>query len=258
MNPHKLDPPETTDQDQFWSLYEQRARAPIARACERVSKQLSGGRIDVDEMISWIDLKVWKLARRGGWPLFQDEPTPEDAIDRVLERANLLARWAYLAHVRGYWRRKKHEGACAEQADRVQRLAGVHGEPAPFEHREDVRLKLQAIRDSLDEDLRGKLAASWIDESDRRRIAAGIGATRDTDNDLIAKTTEGDMKRNTVEQMRSRTLRTAREALANSARPLVILLAVGVFVLTSSNVFAKGGDQTGGRKGATVTQPEQP
>jgi len=246
--------------EQFWALYEARARGPIAAACERVSRRLSGGRIDIDEMISWIDLKVWKLSQHGGWPVFQDEPTPEDALERVLERTNLLARWAYLAHVRGYWRRKRHENAYAEQSGRVERLAGVRGEPAAFEKREDIRLKLEAIRESLDDDVRGKLAASWIDEADRKRIAAGIGATRDQDDELIEKTTEGDMKRNTIEQMRSRTLRTAREALGNAARPLAILLAVGVFVLATSNAFA-GGDQTGGRKAgrsAPIVLPELP
>jgi hypothetical protein len=259
MTPH--DPHEKTREptapleepahDRFWALYEARARGPVASACARTSRRLSGGQIDVDEMISWIDLKVWKLADRGGWPVFENEPTAEEAVARVIERADLLARWAYLAQVRGHWRRKSHE---AEYADRVQRLAATHGEPQALERREDIKEKLDMIRKGLDADLRGKLAASWIDESDRKRIATGIGATREADSKMIEKTTEGDMKRNTVEQMRSRTLKKVREAIANRGRPLAILMAVGAFALASSNAFAGEGDQTGGRKGASMTE----
>ena len=89
-------------------------------------------------------------------------------------------------------------------------------------------------------------------------IANGIGATRDKDNELIEKTTEGDMKRNTVEQIRSRTLKEVRDTLTDVSRPLAIVLAVGLFALASSSAFAAGGDQTGGRKGASVSQHDVP
>ena len=228
--------------DRFWDLYEERARRAIVRACERVSARLSSGRVDPDELVSWVDQRVWRLKESARWPIFHEDPNDEEAVERVLERVPLLARWAYLARSRAHWRRLHHETAYAEQA-RVERLAGVTGDPASIEAREDVAGKLAAIREQLSGELRGRIAASWKDEADRKRVAAAIGATRDADDELMNEVEA--MKRNSVEQMRSRSLRKASELLSKKA--LALLVVTGVMLFASTNAFA-GGEQTGGRR----------
>jgi len=235
--------------ERFWDLYEHRARRPIVRACERVSARLSSGRVDPDELVSWIDQRVWRLEQSARWPIFHEDPSDEEAVERVLERVTLLARWAYLARSRAHWRRVHHETAYAEEA-RVERLAGVSGDPASIEAKEEVANKLAAIRGQLSEELRGRIAASWKDSEDRKRVGVAIGATRDEDDELIDEVEA--MKRNTVEQMRSRSLRKARELLSKKA--LTLLIVAGVMLFASTNAFA-GGEQTGGRRASRAATP---
>jgi len=241
--------------DRFWTLYEQRARGPIERACEQTSRRLSGGCIDVDDMVSWIDTKVWRLMSQGAWPVFHEDPSAEEAVERVVAHVRTLSRWSYLALARSHFRRLQRQAEYAE-VDRVERLAAVRAEPAAFERREDVRARLDALRSELGADLRAKIAASWIEPAERKRVAAAIDATRTEDDELIDRTLSGDVRRNTVEQMRSRTLRKSRELLAGSKKLLAVLMVVGAFALSGGDALAGEGEQTGGRGGKQGATPQ--
>ena len=241
--------PMTFSSDRFWTLYEIEARLPIERACRAIARSRSGGVVDADDLVSWVDRKVWTMLRAGAAPTFHDHPTPEEAIARIVRHAATLARWAYLAESRGAFRRTARLARLAERMSMPERLAMVHAEPAAFERREAVRARLAELRTRLDADLRARIAASHIDRFDREKLAVMLGATRDRDTALVDRAS-GDMKRNTVEQMRSRALRRAREVLAGSARVAGLALAACVILLAGEARAGDDGQQSGGRKPA--------
>ena len=91
------------DHNQFWDLYEQQARQPIERACRHQSRIKTDSSMDIDDMIAWIDTRVWTMLEKSAYPTFHDDPTPEEAIDRLIRHAPTLARWAYLALCRSHF-----------------------------------------------------------------------------------------------------------------------------------------------------------
>lgn len=237
----------TFNSDRFWTLYEIEARLPIERACRAIARSRSGGVVDPDDLVSWVDRKVWTMLRTAAAPTFHDHPSPEEAIGRIVRHAATLARWAYLAESRGAFRRTARLARLTERMSMPERLAMVHAEPAAFERREAVRDKLATLRSKLDADLRARIAASHIDRFDRERLAVMLGATRDRDGALLDRASDT-MKRNTVEQMRSRALRRAREVLSGSARVAALALASCLLLIAGEARAGDDGQQSGGRK----------
>ena len=255
--------PSTFNTDRFWALYEIEARLPIRRACQAIARSRSGGVVDPDDLVSWVDRKVWTMLKAQAAPTFHDQPTVEQAIGRIVRHAATLARWAYLAESRSAFRRVARLANLADRMSMPERLAMVRAEPAAFERREAVRERLATLRSKLDDDLRGRIAASHIDRADREKLAVMLGATRERDSVLLDRTTSGGMKRNTVEQMRSRAVRRARELLAAPARAAGAL-AIAVMLFSATNARAgDDGQQSGGRSmvadlaGGAVVDGEQ-
>lgn len=237
-------------QDEFWRLYELRARGPIEQACRRASRSLSESTMDVFDMIAWVDDRVWRMLRHEQAPTFQDNPTPEQAIDRVIAHARTLARWSYLALSRKHWRRLERRQDIVAAMTRTERLAAVEAQEVPLETSEELKQKLEKIRGSVSQNVRSRAAASWHDLAERHRVAMALGATEAEDTALIEKTMSGEIKTNTVEQMRSRSLRRLREAAAEAVKStacLVIMAVVVVGLLTADEAIA--GEQSGGRGG---------
>lgn len=237
-------------QDEFWRLYELRARGPIEQACRRASRSLSESTMDVFDMIAWVDDRVWRMLRHEQAPTFHDNPSPEEAIERVIGHARTLARWSYLALSRKHWRRLERRQDIVAAMTRTERLAAVEAQEVPLEKSEELKQKLEKIRGSVSQSVRSRAAASWHDLAERHRVAMALGATEDEDTALIEKTMSGEIKTNTVEQMRSRALRRLREVAAEAAKStagLIIVAVVVVGLLTADEVFA--GEQSGGRGG---------
>lgn len=262
---------ERSQQDLFWRLYEKQVRTPVERACRRVSRTLTDNAMDPSDMVAWVDQRVWRMLEKGAWPTFHDDPTPEVAVERLEKNAATLARWAHLALVRKTFRRTAREAAyekaraaeirASVTTSRVEALAATSGQGAAFEQNEQIGADLARVRAAVAERVRQKLAASWPEAGERQRIAMALGVTDEKTDDLIESTTSGDMKVNTVQQMRSRSMREARsimqDAPAKAARAAGGLgKAVGAFllaammVLTFSPSSAYAGEQTGGRGGS--------
>ena len=239
----------------FWRLYEQRARTPIERACRGASRRLGDGTMDIDDMVSWVDQRVWRMQSKQAWPIFHEGPTAEEAVERVLGHIKTLARWAYLALMRQHWRRLEREGRVAGELSRTEKLAMTRSEPRAFEQHEETVAKLAELRSKLDDRLRARLAASWARPEERKRIALALGATSEEDDKLIDEATFGDVKRNTVEQMRSRSLRRSREVMNASKKLLVLAVAAVALLLGAGEARASGGEQTGGRGGKAMVGP---
>ncbi|MEZ6243193.1 MAG: hypothetical protein R3B57_09130, partial [Phycisphaerales bacterium] len=189
------------DHDTFWRLYEKKARGPIARSCRAASRRLTDNAMDADDMAAWVDTRIWRLLEKSGWPTFHDDPTPEQAIDRIVTSAPTLARWAYLALSRKHFRREERKRQYLAGMSRAERLSMVSAEAGRVETSQQVRDDLAKIAAALGKKTAAQLAASWPDVSERRRVAMALGATRPEDDDLIDKTTAGEMKENTVQQM---------------------------------------------------------
>ncbi len=238
------------DHHQFWQLYDKQARLPIARACRAASRRLTDNAMDADDMAAWVDTRVWRLLEKNGWPTFHDDPTPEAAVERIVANAATLARWAYLALSRKHFRRAERERDYLNGMSRAERLSMVSAEAGKVETSQQVRDDLAKIAAALGKKTSAQLAASWPEVSERRRVAMALGATRAEDDELIDQTTHGEMKENTVQQMRSR----ARKRLAgvlDEIRRSTPLLAVGAALLavTIATTPAFGGEQSGGRRG---------
>lgn len=241
----------TANHDEFWRLYETKARRPIETACRRAAAKLSDGTMDPADLIAWVDTRVWRMLERGAWPTFHDDPSPEAAVDRIVDNAATLARWAYLGLSRKHWRRTEREHQYLGGMSRAERLAAVSTVGNGFEKGEAIKADLAKVRASLSDSLKAKLAASWPEKDERRRVAEALGATRPEDEELIRRTTEGDIKENTVQQMRSRARKRLSELFHTAAPALLIgaiLLAIGA---ASAPAFA--GEQAGGRKGGNMS-----
>lgn len=237
-------------QDEFWRLYELHARSVLERACVRASRSLSESTMDVFDMLAWIDDRVWRMLRHDQAPTFHDEPSPQEAVDRIVNNARTLARWSYLALSRKHWRRLEKRQDFVAAMSRTERLAVVEAQEVPLEKSEELKQKLEKIRGSVSQNVRSRAAASWHDLAERHRVAMALGATEAEDTDLIEKTMSGEIKTNTVEQMRSRALRRLREVAAEASKATASLAIVGLLVvglLTTGKAHA--GEQSGGRGG---------
>jgi hypothetical protein len=240
-------------QNEFWTLYARISQPVIERACRAAARALTDHAMSAEDMMAWVDDRVWRMLREadaveGGWPIFHDQPAPAAAAQRVAEKSKLLARWAYLALSRTTWRRKAREAKYLKGMSRVERLAAVEPAEVDFEHFEQVQLDLERIRENVSAKTRANIAASWQDPEDRRRIASALGATDAAAEALIAKADAGQIKANTLDQMRSRGRREVRAALGrNISRVLALAIGIGAMLLASAPAFA--GEQTGGRPG---------
>ncbi len=237
-------------QDEFWRLYEAKARKALEGACVRASRSLSGGSMDVCDMIAWIDDRVWRMLKLEQAPLFHEQVTPQEAVERVLAHSKTLSRWAYLALSRRHWKRLERSQEFVAQTSRAERLAYVKAAEVDIEKQEEIDEKLAKIRSTVSQNVRRRAAASWQDLAERHRIAAALGATEKEDTDLIEQTISGEIKINTVEQMRSRSIRRIREIVAEHASKALVLMAV-VSALVAA-VPAHAGEQSGGRGGGSA------
>lgn len=240
--------------DEFWRLYERDARGPIERACRSASRRLSEGAVDADDMIAWVDTRVWRMLERSAWPTFHDDPSPEIAVGRLVDHAATLARWAHLGLMRRAFREDEARRSYLGGMSRAERLSMVSAESATMEQREDVAQKLERLRQGLNPKLRQKLAASYPEAGERGRVALMLGATRREDDEAIEKARPGRVKENTVQQMRSRARREAAGVFGAGGRLLkfVTLGAVGL-ALGVLSPEALAGEQSGGRKGNRLT-----
>jgi len=246
----------TTDHDRFWQLYDQHARLPIERACRSASRIKTDSTMDIDDMIAWVDTRVWTMLEKDAYPTFHDDPTAEQAIERLIKHAPTLARWAYLALCRSHFRRLEQRAGFMSGMSRAERLSMASAVDCKIEKREELDNAISALRQSLNSNEKQKLAASVSEKEDRSRVALVLGATRREDDAMIRKVNAETINTNTVQQMRSRARRRAQEVL-DAARRTPLWLIVGAMILTvglSANV-ADAGEQTGGRKG-TMTAPQ--
>ena len=250
-----------SDHDQFWALYESSVRPAIERSCTSASRTKTDSTMDIDDMIAWIDTKVWRMLESDGYPTFHDNPTPEQAIERLTTHAPTLARWAYLALCRKHFRRLNRSANFISGLSQAQRLAMTSAVDTTIEDRTELDDAISSLRDSLTPSEKQKLAASWIEKSDRQRVAMVLGATRKEDDRMITKTTGGGMSENAVQQMRSRARKRAAEILEHASQtakklPLIVIATLVLLTISLTSTSAYAGEQSGGRKG-TMTAPSQ-
>ncbi|MEX0876064.1 MAG: hypothetical protein WD114_01275 [Phycisphaerales bacterium] len=240
----------TIDHDQFWQLYDQDARAIIERACRHASRVKTDSTMDTDDMIAWVDTRVWTMLEKDAYPTFHDDPTPEQAIERLVRHAPTLARWAYLALCRSHFRRLENRTNYMGGMSRAERLSMASSVDTKIEKREELDKAIASLRSTLNPGEKQKLAASWIDKEDRSRVALVLGATRREDDSMITKVNGEAINENTVQQMRSRARRRAVEILRDAGRaPVLLLVCSAMLTLGLGSSVAEGGEQTGGRKG---------
>jgi len=243
-------------QNEFWALYEQNARQPIEQACRRASRSLSDSTMDVFDMVAWCDDRVWRMLRLEQAPTFHDEPTPAEAVERIVSNARTLARWAYLALSRQHWRRLERTQDVVAAMSRTERLASVKAVEVGIEKKEEIEARLAEVRSAVSEKVRRQAAASWKEVAERHRVAEALGAADQEGQELLDKTMNGEVKPNTIEQMRSRSLRRMREVIADSAQSVKGMLILGVAVLAlgaTAKAYANG-EQSGGRGGTNMLQ----
>jgi len=242
----------THDHDAFWARYDREVRPIVERACQTASRLHSDSTMDPGDMAAWAHTRVWKMLENGTFPTFHDDPSVDQAIDRLTTHAGILARWSYLALSRRHWKRLERE--TASDLSRVEHLSVTKRADAEIEHREAVDEALAKVRETLSDSVRQKLAASLQDKSERRRAAMALGATRREDDRLMNQIDAGVFKENTVQQMRSRARKHASEALGASVRlPLIVLAAMLAMLLATP--VAEAGEQSGGRKGTGMSAP---
>lgn len=241
-----------SDHDRFWMLYEQKARQPLERACRSASRKRTDSSMDLDDMVAWIDTRVWRMLEKDAYPTFHDNPSAEDAVQRIIDHCNTLARWSYLALCRSHFRKLNQRTEYLGGMSRAERLSMVSAATGTkIEKQEELSAALDALRKSMSGKEKQQTAASFIEKGDRHRVAMVLGATdRETDR-AITQTLAGVVKENTVQQMRSRVRKRAAEILnAASKMPLIGLIAVLGFTISISTTPVEAGEQTGGRKGA--------
>ncbi len=247
----------SSDHTEFWRLYDRGARPAIERACRVVSRSLTDNGMDPDEMMEWVDQRVWRMLERCAFPVFHDDPAAQEAADRLQRNAAAAARWAYLALSRRHWRQLRRRQEWAGSLSQAERLALAPARRLPLERAEQIDASLQRIRATLDENVLQKLAATWPEKSERHRVALALGATGSEDDQLIEETMDGQIKANTIDQMRSRARRRARAALGQSGSWTLGLaaFAAGAWLLVAAPAAKAGeGEQTGGGR-AMVCAP---
>lgn len=239
------------DQDRFWDLYEREVRASIERACRHQSRVKTDSTMDIDDMIAWIDTRVWTMLEKDAYPTFHDNPSPEQAIERLLKHAPTLARWAYLALCRSHFRRLENRDGYMQGMSRAERLSMASAVDTKIERREELDNAISALRSALNPTEKQRLAASVQDKEDRNRVALILGATRREDDAMIRKVNAETLNTNTVQQMRSRARKRAQEVLDAAQRaPMWIMVAALIVTTTIGSGIAEAGEQSGGRKGS--------
>lgn len=245
-----------SEHDHFWDLYEQRARQPIERACTAQSRVKTDSSMDVSDMIAWVDSRVWKMLEQEAAPTFHDDPTPEEAVERLVRHASTLARWAYLALCRTHFRRLERRNAFLSGMSRAERLSMASAVDTKIERREELDGAINALRNTLNANEKQRLAASLQDKSERNRAALVLGATRREDDAMIRQVNAETINTNTVQQMRSRARKRAQEVIDAAQRaPLWIVAAALITVSTLGSGVTEAGEQSGGRKGK-MTAPD--
>ena len=241
------------DHEKFWDLYEREVRASVERACRHQSRVKTESTMDIDDMIAWIDTRVWTMLEKDADPTFHDDPTPEQAIERLVKHAPTLARWAYLALCRSHFRRLENRDGYMRGMSRAERLSMASAVDTKIERREELDQTISALRKALNPTEKQRLAASVQDKEDRSRVALVLGATRREDDAMIRKVNAETMNTNTVQQMRSRARKRAQEILDNARKaPLWAIIGIGLLTTTLSTSIAEAGEQSGGRKGSMV------
>ncbi|MBO6514045.1 MAG: hypothetical protein JJ974_08780 [Phycisphaerales bacterium] len=243
------------EHDRFWSLYESQVRPAIERTCTAVSRSKTDSTMDIDDMVAWIDTKVWRMLKNDQSPTFHDDPSVEVSIDRLVTHASTLANWAYLGLCRKHFRRLNNSSQYLKNMSQAQRLAMTSAVDTQIQDRKDLDEAISSLRESLSANEKQKLAASWIEKSDRQRIALVLGATRREDDRMITKTSGGGMNENAVQQMRSRARKRASQILRNARKlPFYMIASLVVLTVSLSANQATAGEQTGGRKGMSFSQ----
>lgn len=239
-----------SDHDQFWQSYESKVRPAIERSCAHASRTKTDSTMDIDDMIAWIDTKVWRMLESDGYPTFHDNPTTDQAIERLVTHAPTLARWSYLALCRKHFRRLNRTSQYINGMSQSQRLAMTSAVDTTIEDRAELDETISSLRDALSANEKQKLAASYIEKGERHRVAMVLGATRKEDDRLITKTTGEGMNENAVQQMRSRARKRAVQILNDAAKlPFFMLATLVILTISLSSNPAVAGEQTGGRKG---------
>jgi len=279
--------------DEFWNIYAASVQPAVERACQAVSRARTDNGMPVEDMQAWIDEKVWSMLLCDQEPFFDGFTTgdrsPQESAARLERGAGLLARWAYLALSRSFWRRKNRERRYAEAlgaptstaakplpqavqassasstagagsirtgpapAGRAAALAMVNREEAPMEANERIAEDLAKLRDRLDTKTKARLAATWPERGERKRVAMALGVTDEETDRLIDDVSEGRVRANTVDQWRSRSRTRAIDAARGGARggavirPLLMVIALVAALLLSASVARA--EQTGGRGG---------
>jgi hypothetical protein len=243
-----------SDHDQFWQMYESKVRAAVERSCRSASRTLTDSTMDIDDMIAWVDTKVWKMLESDGYPTFHDNPSVDQAIERLTTHAPTLARWSYLALCRKHFRRLNRNTQYINGMSQAQRLAMTSAVDTTIEDRAELDQTLDSLRETLSASEKQKLAASYIEKGERHRVAMVLGATRKEDDRLITKTTGGGMNENAIQQMRSRARKRALQILQEAAKtPFFLLVTLVILTISVSSSTSYAGEQTGGRKGSRTT-----
>lgn len=243
----------TTFAERFWDLYGSRCRNVIEASCHAHLRRTGCRSIDVDDMISWIDCRVWRLVRERPPELLDESLTAEEAAERVARASKMLARWAYMALIRPAAKRSQREHA-VEDVELAIELGQSRSTSTQLEQNEATSAALNELRSKLGAELRGRLAASWKQPDERARIAAALEATRPEDEELRDRVFAGEFRTNTVEQMRSRSLSRSRDIMKSVRRTfglVVLLVSLAAFTTAPAHASGSGGDdggeQTGGR-----------
>ncbi|MFI4893727.1 MAG: hypothetical protein ACIAQ0_09890 [Phycisphaerales bacterium JB058] len=243
----------TTFAEKFWDLYAKSCRPSIESACVTHLRRTGNKAIDLDDMISWIDCRVWRLVRERPAELLDESLTADEAAERIARASGMLARWAYMALVRSASRRSQRERA-TEDVEMVMELARSQSTSSRLERNETTAAALNELRSKLGAELRGRIAASWKQPDERTRIAEALDAKRPEDENLLDRVNAGEIRTNTVEQMRSRSLHRSRDIMKSIRRSIALLaVMLSVALITTAPAHAAnggdddGGEQTGGR-----------
>ena len=240
-----------TFHSEFWEQFDRNCRPRIESACQNHLHRMRNTCVDLDDMVSWANCRVWKMIEERPNELLGDNLTPEECAHRIYNASQMLARWAYLALVRRSTRIAERERP--SDMERILSLAGTKSSTPKIEQSEMTKAAIETLRNRLNADLRGKLAASWKDPAERERVAIALGANRAEDEELRDSVASGELRINTVEKMRSRSLHRSRDIMKAIRKNLaVMLLGLSLSIASASTAFASngdddGGEQTGGR-----------
>lgn len=252
------------DEAAFWRLYAERAQPAIERACRSSSRALTDNQMSADDMMAWVDDRVWRMTREGGKPLLEGTTDPDEAASRVAGHAKLLSRWAHMALCRKHFRRKAAEQGYVAKMSRAERLAAVSSSEVDFDAAEGLQADLEALRNNVNVRVRQQIAATWSDKSEAHRVAVALDVAGEECEAAIEKVATGQVASNTIDQHRSRARKEVRGIFAELRKKgaLVLALLVGVVMMaeeaTAAAVMEPAeesvvspliAEQTGGRGG---------